>query len=195
MAQQNINLGSAPNDGTGTKLRAGGQLINDNFTELYAVSGWGVYTDDVSSNISVSTTPVKFTVNNLGANSNSNYLPREIRGTSELWDSSTNKLTPITLGDSYDLRLDFEISSKAGSPTILDLVLDIGVGASPTIPIVNRAISLAKTPPYILSIGFPIFCLSTFLTNGGQFFLNTDSGSVSISARSIFIKRDFKGDL
>ena len=35
MAKQTIDLGSVANDGTGTTLRAGGDMINDNFTELY----------------------------------------------------------------------------------------------------------------------------------------------------------------
>lgn len=35
MAQQTIGLGAAPNDGNGDDLRAGGDKINDNFTELY----------------------------------------------------------------------------------------------------------------------------------------------------------------
>lgn len=36
MAQQTINIGAAPDDGTGDTLRVGGDKINDNFTELYA---------------------------------------------------------------------------------------------------------------------------------------------------------------
>jgi hypothetical protein len=36
MAQQTINIGTAPNDGTGDKLRVAGDKINDNFAELYA---------------------------------------------------------------------------------------------------------------------------------------------------------------
>src|SRR5688572_26357129 len=36
MSQQLINIGAAPNDGTGDTLRAGADKINDNFTELYA---------------------------------------------------------------------------------------------------------------------------------------------------------------
>ena len=35
MAQQTLNLGAVANDGTGTPLRTGGDMINDNFTELY----------------------------------------------------------------------------------------------------------------------------------------------------------------
>lgn len=35
MPKQTINLGSVANDGTGTQARAAGDIINDNFTELY----------------------------------------------------------------------------------------------------------------------------------------------------------------
>ena len=41
MAKQTINLGSSPNDGTGDNLRAGGDKINDNTTELYTALGDG----------------------------------------------------------------------------------------------------------------------------------------------------------
>ena len=35
MAKQTINIGTTADDGTGSTIRAGGDLINDNFTELY----------------------------------------------------------------------------------------------------------------------------------------------------------------
>ena len=35
MAKQTINIGSSPNDGNGSTIRAGGDIVNDNFTELY----------------------------------------------------------------------------------------------------------------------------------------------------------------
>src|SRR5690554_2080428 len=35
MAQQTINIGVSPNDGTGDPLRVGAEKINDNFTEVY----------------------------------------------------------------------------------------------------------------------------------------------------------------
>lgn len=37
MARQIINLGAAANDTTGTKARAGGQIINENFEEVYTL--------------------------------------------------------------------------------------------------------------------------------------------------------------
>lgn len=36
MAQQIVNIGTVPGDGTGDHLYVGGDKINDNFTELYA---------------------------------------------------------------------------------------------------------------------------------------------------------------
>jgi len=41
MAQQTINIGSVANDRTGDPLRTAFDKINDNFNELYAVSGAG----------------------------------------------------------------------------------------------------------------------------------------------------------
>ena len=41
MSKQALNIGSAPNDNTGDTLRAGGDKINDNFTEIYAALGNG----------------------------------------------------------------------------------------------------------------------------------------------------------
>ena len=41
MAKQTISIGSTPNDGTGSTIRDGGILINDNFNEIYTAFGNG----------------------------------------------------------------------------------------------------------------------------------------------------------
>ena len=41
MAKQTLNIGSVANDGTGSNLRAGGTIINDNFNEIYTALGNG----------------------------------------------------------------------------------------------------------------------------------------------------------
>ena len=41
MAKQSINIGSAANDGTGSNLRTGGTIINNNFNEVYSQLGDG----------------------------------------------------------------------------------------------------------------------------------------------------------
>jgi len=196
MARQEINIGASANDGTGDTLRNSFDKVNDNSLELYQVSGWGQYVDDLTTATqTINTTYSKLSINGAGGTSSSDYLPLEIRGSSELWDTVNNKILPINVGDSYDLRLDFTVTGKTGSPTLIDVVLDIGGGASPTIDVVSRVVNTSKSPPFNVSIGFPIFSLNTFVTNGGQIFLRTDTGTVTVSKRSIFIKRDFSGNL
>ena len=41
MPKNTINLGSSPNDGTGSNLRTGGTIINNNFNEIYSNFGDG----------------------------------------------------------------------------------------------------------------------------------------------------------
>jgi nitrogen fixation protein len=48
MAQQVINIGTAPNDGTGDQLRTAFDKCNDNFTELYAGGPGGGAVDSVN---------------------------------------------------------------------------------------------------------------------------------------------------
>jgi len=56
MAKQTINLGTVTNDGTGTTLKTGGEMINDNFDELYAYEN-NATTSDLSLSTLNSTYP------------------------------------------------------------------------------------------------------------------------------------------
>jgi hypothetical protein len=53
LAQQTINVGSTPNDGTGDQLRSAMIKIQNNFSELYG----NLFTNGFSSNIAVGNTP------------------------------------------------------------------------------------------------------------------------------------------
>lgn len=158
---------------------------------LKGVHGWGFYQDaeTTPATQTFNTTYSKLQIDGAGANSNTSYLPLQIRGISQLWDVASDKIIPINLGDSYEIRLDIEVDSETGSPTEITIQLDIGGDVTPTIPIVTRFAAAGKSVPYNINVGFPIFCLSTFITNGGQFFVKTDSGSVTVGARSITIIR------
>ena len=52
MAKQTINIGAVANDGTGTNLRSGATIINDNFNEIYTALGNG-------SSITLTATPTE----------------------------------------------------------------------------------------------------------------------------------------
>jgi hypothetical protein len=197
MAKQTIDLGTTPNDGTGTPLRDGGDIINDNFTEVYNTLGWGFYVEDqtVASTQVITTTSSLLQIDGLDPSSTSLYLPYEIRGVSELWDTVNNKIIPIGIGDGYTVRIDLQITSKTATPTELVLDLDISGAATPTTVIVERVIGVSKTPPYTVSVGFPLFTLANFNANGGQIFLRTDAGTLTLTRRQFSIHRISNGQI
>jgi hypothetical protein len=157
-------------------------------------NGWGFYSDDAVSVQNFTGTPSKLTINSLGSSTYEGKLPLSIRGLSSLWDSVDNKITPITLDDTYDLRINLEITSTNSNPTRFDVSLDIGGGATPTIVVAEDAKTL-KTGSFPQSyvVSFPIFDRATFLANGGQIFISVDSGDIDISARSVLLVRTGSG--
>ena len=89
MAKQSINIGSIPNDGTGTTLRDGGDLINDNFNEIYGAIGDG-------SSITLTSTPTELNLLSgvtalVTISSSDTFTNKSISG-------STNTLTNIPNG-------------------------------------------------------------------------------------------------
>ena len=164
-------------------------------TWTYLPIGWGYYKDDATEQ-TFNTTPAKLSIDGAGSTSDSSFLPREIRGTAELWDTVNDKITPIVAGDSYAVRLDLPVTAKTGSPTELTLELDIGNSTHASgIMIINSFLATAKTAPWTVSISIPIFCGTTFLANGGQVWLTADTGTVGITAPAIFISQLSTGNI
>ena len=180
-----------------TALRVGTNLVeNAEFVKAQSeILGFGSYIDSETAPATQTITTVesKLLIDGAATSSNSLYLPLQIRGISELWDVTNNKINAINIGDGYTLRMDLEIESKTGAPKGLDVILDIGGGATPTIIEVERIVGLEKTAPYRVSIAFPYFTLASFKTNGGQIFLKTDSGTITISKRKVSIHRISSG--
>ena len=125
----------------------------------------------------------------MGGISESGYLPKEILGITNLFNTTTNSIMPIYLGDSYDLRVQLKVDSVSGNPSRMDLQLDIGVGATPSIVISSQSAAIKVGVPAYIIYSFPIFSLSTFISNGGKIFLNTNTGSLTVTDRTIFIIR------
>ncbi len=191
MAQQIIGLGTIPNDGTGEDLRSGGDKINDNFTEVYGVGGWAQYADDLTiPSIVIGTAYTQITLNKLGASTDEAYLPREIRGSGTLFAS--NKITPIGVGDFYHGRLDITVSAKTGSPTLIEVIVDISGSTPGTNKIYTGYIQTGGSIPYDQTLNFKFFSKATFLANGGSIYVRTDTGTITITKRNILIERTFK---
>src|SRR5210317_1124042 len=103
MAKQSINIGSVPNDGTGNTLRDAGDLINDNFNEIYTAIGDGT---TLTAGTFVTTT-------------------NTVSITNKTFDT-TNTFPTITIGDdtstNFTLSLggSFEIVGGSGINTAID---------------------------------------------------------------------------
>ncbi len=122
MSREIIDTGTTANDGTGDPLRTAFTKTNDNTLELYDVAGWGTYVDGQTAPATqtITTTESVMLIDGLGAASNSDYLPREIRGVSELWDG-VDTFTPVNIGDAYDVRVTFTVTGKTASPNVIEV--------------------------------------------------------------------------
>lgn len=186
-------------DGSAGKLYLDSSILGsgtdkDPFRSKETQLGWGFWADDESSTQTYSSTPTKLTINSLGGTTDENNLPLEIRGQGTLWDDSTNKITPIASGDTYSMRIGLNTTSLVSNPTRIDCILDIGGQATPTIEIARAGYTLKNQNEQPIMFSFPIFCLSTFLANGGQIFFEVNSGTVTVDKRNIFLKRTYAGN-
>lgn len=194
MARKPINYGTTPGDGTGDVLFDSFKNINDNFIELYNVCGWGYYADSLTTpTILIGTTYTQITIDALGALTDDDYLPGEIRGTGQLW--SGNRITPISVGDDYDGRFDITVTARTGSPTLIEVIADISGGVAGTNKILTGYIQTGGTTPYDQSLNLDFFTLSTALTNGVRIYARVDTGTITIGRRNIKITRKSKGGL
>lgn len=154
--------------------------------------GWCYYADSTYTgatelDIAATASPgTQITIDKVAAN-NETYAPLDMA--SPLWDAATNKIVPIALGDSYDIQLDFTISSTAVAAYLV-FELDTGGGTPNTT--IERTIYFPKGVGSKVSISFSAFCLADFIANGGKLRLYKDAGTVKIQDIDIFIKRDFK---
>lgn len=151
-------------------------------------TGFGYYTDDAAEQ-TFTTTASKVSIDGVGTTTNTARLPLAIRGTGDLWDTTNNKITPISEGDAYSCRLILPVTAKAGSPNYTTVILDIGGAGTVTIPIAELRVDATRTPPFSAFADFTMFSESTFLANGGQLFVSTDTGSIGITAPSLLVAR------
>ena len=101
MAIQSLELGTAPDDGTGDSLRVGGDKINDNFVEIYTALGDG---DALSSGISASASVISLVAPNLSgvvAGTQTSATITTLSATTGINSGST-----ITLDATTDIILD-----------------------------------------------------------------------------------------
>lgn len=159
----------------------------------YIPTGWGYYKDDDTAQ-NFTATAAKLTLDAAHADTLETYLPNQIRGSSSLWDGTNDLMTPIAIGDVYDIRLDLPITNVSAT-TLISLTLDTGGSATITDSHLTHTIPVPASTPYTISIDIHVVVDSAFLTNGLQFFLEADSGNFDVTKPAVLITRVHGGDL
>ena len=128
MAQQNINIGAAANDGTGDPLRTAFDKSNQNFTELYEFTNGFIDYNDTTGNVTLTAnTWTDIPNDGLGASTNKTYKPE---GVTEFMDVSTGYIdtTELLLGDTILIRNDYKINPNTNN-ALLEFRYELGTGA------------------------------------------------------------------
>lgn len=99
--------------------------------------------------------------------------------------TSTNKITPINYGDTYQLRFDFTVRQLSNNGRI-KATIDIGTEGGP-IDIVSASSSIGKDFEPI-SLPLPVYSLSTFLSNGGKVNITLD-GQFEFTSMGVYLLR------
>ena len=158
--------------------------------------GWAYYTDTVHTNLAsafvVNADRDFFTIDGLGSNTETNYLPA---GVTELWSGSN--IVSDAVGNAFEVRIQFTCDPDSVSDEWFDLQFDIGPDTNSPIVVASRTISSPKgSDPFVANMAIPLFSLNTFVSNGCKiFFEATDSGDhFHIWDLTVLIKQDYYGN-
>ena len=157
MAKQTLNLGTIANDGTGTNLRSGGTIINDNFNEIYTALGNGTTITltatptelnllSGATAIVTSTNSVALTNKTISGASNtlSNIGNSSLTNSSfSIRDDSSSAIS-ISLGGTLKLKSNDGITTTVSQGDTITIGLDSNIlTENSTDTLTNKSISLA----------------------------------------------------
>jgi|19_taG_2_1085344.scaffolds.fasta_scaffold01105_8 hypothetical protein len=174
-------------------VRSGG--LYTHLAGFRASSGYGVYADSEHTENDaqvVGDARSQLTIDGLGS---SNYTGQLPSGVTDLWDTSSNYITPENVGDGYMIRIDFRYKCSSQS-SYFDIELDISPAGDGSTVILLDTIQCLKSAntEARYSRTHMIYSLETFVTNKGRLFVNTtDAGpTVSVYNKTVVIGRFHK---
>ena len=104
----------------------------------------------------------------------------------DIYNTSTQKITPEFVGAAYLLRIDITAASTTNSNNDLLIELDIGGAAG---VIASRSIYRRSSASFSTNAAFPVFCEATFVANGGEFYITASTADFTITGGGLAIFR------
>lgn len=176
MARQNIGIGTSANDGTGDVLRDAFEKTNQNFTELYGVTGWESKFEPTSQSLTASNNLITITGTS------------ETNGGLTLLNSS-GKVVPINLNDVLSIDFGCTVVTPSGTNNYIHLkfIVNSVVYRAITIPLLKGS---GNDDAVSLSASMPVG--SDFNTNGMEVYIEP-SDALSIKDKYISVNRTHLG--
>jgi len=145
MSKQLINIGTVANDGTGSSLRDGGDLINDNFNEIYSAIGDGTTIQfDISGATNGQTLIYNSSTRKFEAGAAGSFTLAGDSGSESIGSGDTlNALggtgidTSVTSTDNLTISIDNTVTTLTGTQTLTNKTL--------TSPKINENVAVTAT--------------------------------------------------
>ena len=195
MAQQTINVGAAPNDGTGTPLRTAFQYTNQNFTELYTatgpsgnnivVPGTATITGDLT--VDTSTLKVDSTNDRVGIKNATPSFPLDLTG------SGSNTPFRLLSGSGTSIRFDTSRNVGGANRNWIFGCDEYAEGTFALAPSTALGGATFTNPVYTVTSGG----VHTFLDGAGgtRMTLNATGLGIGVASASISAKLHIDGNL
>lgn len=168
--------------------RAG--TANENLTTLGQIKsrdGWASYSTTAYTNASPFTVAPNTTVT-LPNNANNSITSDLPLGVTAFYNGTTNKITPVAVGDAYTVNVRFKARTTMNND-YLTLFIDIGAGTQ--INAEAKQFLKGANTEQAFSFTMPIFTLATFVANGGEIKVSSNSGTISIYDVTFYINRNY----
>jgi hypothetical protein len=178
--------------GANTAARVGSNLvaIADALTAIKPNAlgfGWANYNTTTFTNASPFVIAPNSTVT-LPNNANNSMISELPAGVTNLYNGTTNKITPALIGDAYLINVRFKARTSANSDF---LVLFIDILSGVQINADARPFLRGANTEQAFSFSIPVFTMDTFVANGGLIKIVSNTGTISVYDITYFITRTY----